>query len=231
MTASDPTPPPPRPQRADARTNRRRILQAAQATFGEFGVDAQMTDVAARAQLAVGTVYRHFPTKEALVDALLLERLTAAGAAARAAAEAETDPWSALEGFLRTVTTVQLSDRSLAQFIGGRIPGSPELRSLLRDLFDSFSDLVAEAQRAGEVRADVEAIDIRMAIICVARAGWGEWPDPDWILQRYLPVVLDGLRAPGRTPVEGQPPPPDFAPTERSPGPAAFRRGRRRWTR
>ncbi len=224
-------PPSSQPRRADACRNHERILDAARDAFGEIGVAVGMADVARRAGLGVGTVYRHFPTKEALVDALLLDRLTTAARAAENAAAGETEPWAALEAFLRTVTTLQVEDRSLSEFIGGRIPGSAELRHQRNALFETFSALVTTAQRAGQLRADVEANDIRVAMICVARAIGGEWPDADWVLHRYLGLILDGLRAPGHTALGGT------APTTEELGiaekqdrhPVAFSPGRRHW--
>jgi AcrR family transcriptional regulator len=222
-----------RPLRADARGNHERILRAATDAFGERGVEVQMADIAMRAGVAIGTVYRHFPTKEALVDALLLDRLATVAQAARQAAAAESESWAALEGFLRTVTTLQVQDRSLSEFIGGRISGSAELRQLLKDLFETFSVLVDDAKQAGQLRADVEANDIRVAMICVARAAWGDWPDANWVLKRYIGFVLDGLRAPGHTTLGGAPPTTAELGIAEAQGrnPTAFNPGRRRWKR
>jgi AcrR family transcriptional regulator len=219
-----------REQRADARQNRAGILDAAGDLFADRGVDVQMSDVAEHAGLAIGTVYRHFATKEALVDSLLTDRLTSTAAAGRAAVADQRDPWQALAAFLRTITASQLADRALSQYIGGRIVGSAELRRKRNDLFADFEELVRATRDAGQLRGDVEANDIRVAMICIARASTGHWPDPDWLLERYLPIVLDGLRAPGRSTLSGQPAPTaelDQAATGR--GESPFRRGRRRW--
>lgn len=216
-------------QRADARRNRERLLAAAMDVFAEHGVDVQMTEIARRAGLATGTVYRHFPTKESLVDALLISRVGLVGQAARDA-QAEPDPWTALEGFIRQVTALQLEHRVLSQFIGGRIPGSPALREQLTAAFGVFAALVGRARDAGELRAGIDASDIRVMVICIARAASADWPDPGWILDRYLSVVLDGLRAPGRTRLAGSPPAADELAAPAAPATRrAFRRGRRGW--
>ena len=217
--------------RADARANHERILRAARSTFGEHGVDVQMSDVARRAGVAIGTIYRHFPTKEALVEALLAEELRTAGQAARRAAAEGATPWDSLEGFLRTVAAHQISDRTLSQFIGGRVLGSTDLRTLLNSLFDTFTVLVDSAKASGDLRMDVEAADIRMAIICVARASWENWPETEWVLERYLQLVLDGLRAPGYGHLRGSRPiARDFAlPNDTDEPTPAFRPGRPRW--
>jgi AcrR family transcriptional regulator len=185
-------------QRADARRNRHRLLAAAMEAFAEEGVDAQMSSIARRANLAVGTLYRHFPTKEALVDALLLDRLALVGVAAESAAT-EPDPWRALEGFIRQVTVLQIEHRALSEFIGGRVRGSPELRLQLRAIFGVFAELVVRAKDSGQLRPDIGADDIRVIVICIARALAWDWPQPAWVLDRYLGVVVDGLRAPGKT--------------------------------
>lgn len=217
-------------QRADARRNRARLLDAATVLFAERGVEVQMSDVAERAAVASGTVYRHFPTKEDLVDALLADRLTAAAAATRAAVAEHSDPWQALAAFLRTITASQVADRALSQYIGGRISGSAELREQRDELFADFDTLVQAARANGQLRHDIEATDIRVAMICIARASAADWPGPDWLLDRYLPVLLDGLRAPGHTTLSGQP-----AADVQLNEPATthnqspFTRGRRRW--
>jgi AcrR family transcriptional regulator len=192
--------------RIDAQRNRQHILTTARETFAEMGVGVGMTDIAKRAGLGIGTMYRHFPNKEALVDALLRDQLATATQTAKEAAAGEMNPWDALEAFLRTMATLLIENRSLSQFIGGRIPGSAELRKQRNALFKLFSELTDNAQRAGELRADIEANDIRVAMICIVRAVWGDWPDTDWVVQRYLGLILDGLRAPGRTRLGGQPP-------------------------
>ena len=88
-----------RPLRADARRNRKKVLAAARAVFSEFGREAQMDDVARRAEVGVGTVYRHFPTKEALIQALMVDSFQAIAAQATAALEIE-DPWEAFASVL-----------------------------------------------------------------------------------------------------------------------------------
>lgn len=217
-------------RRADARRNRARILHAARDLFAEHGVEVQMSDVADRAEVASGTVYRHFPTKEALVDALLADRLTSAVAATRAAVAEHSDPWQALVAFLRTITASQVADRALSQYIGGRIPGSADLRRQRDELFADFETLVHTAHEVEQLRGDIEATDIRVAMICVARAAAADWPGPDWLLDRYLPLVLDGLRAPGHTDLGNQPAPATELdqPTDEQ-GQSPFSRGRRRW--
>src|ERR1700754_2182360 len=101
----------PRPLRADARRNRERVLKAAQATFAEHGHEAQMDDVARRAGGGVGTVYRHFPTKEALMEALAVDRFERVLAAGKLALD-RADPWEALAEALWAGAELLAGDRS-----------------------------------------------------------------------------------------------------------------------
>src|SRR5215207_7855971 len=108
-----------RPLRADARRNRERILKAARAVFADQGIDAQIDDVARRAKVGVGTVYRHFPTKELLLDAIVREHFDALAVLAREALEAE-DGW---EGFCALVwrsAERNAADRSFCEVLSGR---------------------------------------------------------------------------------------------------------------
>lgn len=193
------------PRRSDALRNRERILAAATAAFSEQGVDTAMTDIADRAGIGMGTVYRNFPTKEALVDALLLDRLVGATEQATAIRAGTDDPWSALERFIRFVVDLQVTDRAVAQFIGGRINGSPQLREQRDALFEAVGEIVRDAQHAGQLRPDVDASDIRMLVTTVARSLWHDSPATRRVLQRYLALILDGLRAAGHTPLTGPP--------------------------
>src|SRR3954453_3498702 len=120
----------PRPLRADARRNRERVVSAAGVVFAEHGRDAQMDDVAKRAGVGVGTVYRHFPTKEALVAALALDLFARALAASQAALEIE-DPWEAFTTALWGGTQILASDRAFTEIVSevqGPMPFPPELQ-------------------------------------------------------------------------------------------------------
>ena len=113
-----------RPLRADARRNREKVLVAARAVFSEHGRDAQMDDVARRASVGVGTVYRHFPTKEALIEALMVDSFQAIAAHAEAALEMD-DPWEAFESVLWTGAEIMAADRALSEVFAS-IPGAME---------------------------------------------------------------------------------------------------------
>src|SRR5690349_10916702 len=103
-----------RPLRADARRNRERVLEAARAVFAEHGRDAQMDDVAKKAGVGVGTVYRHFPTKEALIEALVVDSFQKIALRAEAALQAD-DAWDALASTLWAGAEILAADRALSE--------------------------------------------------------------------------------------------------------------------
>ena len=120
-----------KPLRADARRNRERVLTAARAVFAEHGREAQMDDVARSAGVGVGTVYRHFPTKEALVQALALDLFEGLLRGAREAMEIE-DPWEAFTQALWTGGNLLASDRAFTEIASmAEMPISPEMQAEL----------------------------------------------------------------------------------------------------
>jgi AcrR family transcriptional regulator len=181
--------------RADARRNRTAIIAAAKRLFADEGLDAQMPDVAQAAKVGVGTVYRHFPTKEDLIAALAGDRFERLAEKARDGIQAE-DPWEGLCDFIRFSAEIQAEDRGLCEVMGSR----PEVMaaSAYAVGLDKLCDkLVKRAQRSGDLRKDLDWEDIPMIAcslgrITAAEAGpaVGRWP-------RLVEIVIDGLRAPG----------------------------------
>lgn len=182
-----------RPLRADARRNRERVLAAARAVFSEAGRDAQMDDVARHAEVGVGTVYRHFPTKEALIEALAVdafERLASFATEALAIA----DPW---EGFSQTLwagASILAGDRALAELLA-EIPGPIEMGpELQQELTGSMRTLVERAQASGQLRPDLVLDDVVMVMCGVGAATRKTHQCPEsW--RRHVALVLDGMRA------------------------------------
>ena len=183
----------PRGQRADARRNHAKVLEAARHEFSKRGLDAQMDEIARRAGVGVGTVYRHFPTKEDLLQALADERFQGLADAATAALAAE-DAWDGFVEFMTFSARTMADDRSLAQAMGEH-PGlcaSAAERSRLGEL---TAELVARVQAEGRLRADIVAEDIPALVCGIGRAvdaGSGE-PTMPW--DRYLKIILAGLSA------------------------------------
>ena len=182
-----------RPLRADARRNRERVLTAARAVFAEQGREAQMDDVARHAEVGVGTVYRHFPTKEALIEALAVDSFERVTAKAQEALEIE-DPWEALTSTLWAGAEILASDRALSELMA-LIPG-PMLQGLPveQELNAAMTELIRRAQEAGALRPDVILDDIPMLMCGIGSATRKEHRCPDaW--RRHLSIVIDGLRA------------------------------------
>jgi len=169
--------------RADAARNRDALLEAARRRFAQRGFGVPVEDVARDAGIAVGTVYRHFPTKDALVDAVIERAFAELGDEAEAALEA-ADPGTALFAFLRDTAATMARDRVLVAAARAR-PGLRTRVVAVRRLFDVTNELLARACEAGAVREGVNADDIAALL-----AGVGETSSVD----RYMDVVCAGLR-------------------------------------
>src|SRR3954464_3294276 len=179
-----------RPLRADARRNRERILGAARAVCAEQGSNVQIDDVARIAGVGVGTVYRHFPTKDALIEALVAEKFRITIENLRAALEIE-DPWEAFCAGLRTSAEVMAADAGLRDALIRLGPAARHSDADRAELFAVAGALIDRAQAAG-VRGDdvtVDDVGALMAGFCTSMAH----PGLDWL--RHLDVLLDGLRA------------------------------------
>lgn len=188
--------PPPRPLRKDAERNRVRILQAAAEVFTEQGLRATLDDVAARAGVGVGTVYRRFPDKEALVEALFTERLDSLVGFAEQAL-ADPDPWAGLVGFMERAAAIMAGDRGLRQILMYATYGHDRVEQARARMQPVITKVVERAQAAGAVRADLYPTDIPlMEFMVSAAAEYALYVRPE-IWRRYLALMLDALR-PGR---------------------------------
>jgi AcrR family transcriptional regulator len=186
----DTTPPSERPLRADARRNRERIVAAARAVFTRQGGDAQIDDIARAARVGVGTVYRHFPHKEALLGELLVERFRLMADNAERALEIE-DPWEAFAWMLRTNAQFCAGEVGVQQALV-RGPDAWEYAATeIERLRETATKLIVRAQRAGVMRPDfsVDDIPMLMAGLTTTMAA----PGYDW--RRHLEIILAGIRA------------------------------------
>jgi AcrR family transcriptional regulator len=190
--------------RADAKRNYEAVLAAARRVLGERGTAAGMAEIAREAGVGVGTLYRRFPTKEALVQALLLDRLEHDAELLRSAAALEGGAWAGFERALRFVAHAQLEDRALKQLVGGTVPETGELTAARRELFTLAAELAARAQEEGSLRPDLERGDLPLLFGGVAQAEWLTGERAVEVIDRYVTIVLDGLRAPGQTPLAGE---------------------------
>ena len=187
-----------RPLRADARRNRERVLQAARDLFAEHGLDAQMDDIAARAGVGIGTVYRHFPTKDELVRGLVAYRFDKLREAADPWLEVD-DAWEALSGFLWDCARLQCGNRGWAQVTAATPLHAGTVEHERDALREVTSQLLERAKTAGAVRADVTVDDVVM-LMCgtcsVIQTTGGHDGDTRW--ERFFGLALDGLRAGAR---------------------------------
>jgi AcrR family transcriptional regulator len=177
------------------------VLEAARECFGRDGIDAQMDDVAACAGVGVGTVYRHFATKDALIEALASDYFAQQDTCARAALEVE-DPWQAFSRYIRDGAELMAGNRALAQFSAER-PEVMQRAALAADedlgFFGTVETLITRAKEHGDLRADFELEDVP-AIMCslgalqISRGSYANW-------RRVLEMVLDGCRAPSQMPL------------------------------
>jgi AcrR family transcriptional regulator len=184
----------PRRQRSDAVRNRAKVLAAARRQLSEHGLDTQIEQIAREAGVGVGTVYRHFPTKEALLKALAEDKFQGLAQAAREGLEID-DPW---DGFVHLMTYAArrlADDRGLGEAMDQRpeICGAAATAAGLPDL---TAELVDRAKAAGVLRGDITSDDIP-SLICglgrAVRAGAEGAPSMSW--ERYLEIILTGLRA------------------------------------
>jgi AcrR family transcriptional regulator len=211
--------------RRDAAANRKRVLDAARRLFAERGLDASMDEIARAAGVGPATLYRRFATKEALLDAILLDALERFEAFADEAL-AEADAFAGLERFLTRGIELQASSRGFLEILLLRLEDEPNLaeaRDRVRPLIET---LVERAQAQGTLRADFDAHDVQVLLWELGRVveSTGNCAADLW--RRYLALALDGLRAEAARPL------PVAAPTrgqlDQAMVEAAERRGLRR---
>ena len=183
----------PRPQRADARRNRAKVLEAARREFSKRGLEAQMDDIARAAGVGVGTVYRHFPNKEDLLTALADEKFQGLADAARSGLAAK-DAWEGLAEFMTYGTQTMADDRALAEAMGQH-PGLCAAAAERAELDPLVTELVTRARVEGTLRADVVPEDIPALICGIGRAVDAESGAPTMPWDRYLKIILAGLSA------------------------------------
>lgn len=182
--------------RRDAERNRARLIEIGRVTLAELGPDAPLEEIARRAGVGIGTLYRHFPTREALVASIFAEHMEEVLAAAEDAAAAD-DGWDGLVGFLERVLALQARNLPLRS-IFLRVPAeaNAERRKRIQPALDRA---IARAKEQGSLRADFAVGDLVVAMWSFApifEATAGLAPNA-W--RRHLRIVLDGMRPEGAT--------------------------------
>jgi AcrR family transcriptional regulator len=181
-------------QRADARRNRKRILEAAREQFGKHGLDVHMEQIARAAGVGVGTVYRHFPAKEDLLQALADERFAWFAEKARAALD-DPDAWNGFCHYMREAARVTAEDRALSEAMD-QLPGLCTNSAEKVRLRELNVELIERAKASGAMRADFTADDVPSVMRGLARATASQRSGPpamSW--ERYLEIILAGMRA------------------------------------
>jgi AcrR family transcriptional regulator len=184
--------------RSDARRNVDALLEAAKAAFATSGVHAPVREIAQRAGVGVGTVYRHFPQRSDLVAAVFRHELDACADAALALA-AEHEPGEALERWLQRYTSLLATKRGLAAALHSEAPAFEALPACFQEpLLPALAALLEAAAAAGQARADVEPSDLLQAVasLCLPAAD-----DADHT-QRMVALLIDGLRYGATAPIK-----------------------------
>jgi AcrR family transcriptional regulator len=192
------------PRRRDAQERHDRLIVAAQREFAARGVDASLEKIARDADVAIGTLYRHFPTRLDLLLAALEPRLREFLDGSKKALDID-DPWGAFVYYLENLLRVQAGDRGFNDFLSRRFPGSAETERIHDEMCRQIDDVLTRAQEAGEARADIALADIvnliwsngRM-IDATSTAAPNAW-------RRQLFLMLDAYRADGAHPIPEPP--------------------------
>ncbi|HEY1510829.1 MAG TPA: helix-turn-helix domain-containing protein [Solirubrobacteraceae bacterium] len=178
-----------RPKRADARRNYEKVLTAAREAFAEGGESTALEEIARRAGVGIGTLYRHFPSRQALLEAVYVNEVEAV---CRTAAELDgADPWEALNGWFERLISYFATKRALsAELLNYLDMSAPLFRDCRVSLYAAGEPLLKRAQEAGVVRPDVEFPEIMQMVMGIAKIPAS---DPTQI-EHILGIALDGLR-------------------------------------
>lgn len=182
-----------RPLRADAVRNREKILEAAAIVFADRGLEATLDEVAAQAGVGVGTVYRRFPDKDALIIELFRNAVDEIATLAMSAYESENS-WDGLVWFLEEVLERQCEDRGLRDVL----LGAPQTQYLVDEakckISPAIHNLVTRAKKDGYLRDDVVDADFPIFEMMISSFGCMTYQFSPDLWRRYLTILLDGLR-------------------------------------
>jgi AcrR family transcriptional regulator len=181
--------------RSDARRNRQLLVEAAREVFAEHGLDASLDEIARRAGVGNATLYRRFPSRESLYAAVFADLGdTMRTLSDRALSQAE--PWAALTAYAEGLCALTATDRGVCDLV---MSGFPEPPSMAEGIERTLRELVRRVQRDGSVRPDISFVDVQMALCGVLLMIPASMAVEPTAWRRHLGLVLDGLRAPGRT--------------------------------
>ena len=193
-----------RPLRKDAARNRELILETAAEVFAEQGLEAGYDEIARRAGIGVGTVYRRFPERSELVQALFESRIDEMVAIGEEAA-AIPDAWDGLTWFFEKSVEKQVADRGLKEVMVQTLNESGQMTVGRERIGPIVESLMQRAQADGALRKDVGVTDLGMQLMLIGSLSTPEQPE---LWRRYLTLLFDGLRArPDSTPLPLEAPP------------------------
>jgi AcrR family transcriptional regulator len=202
MTAGQKTPA--RPLRRDAQANRDRIVTAARAAFAAAGIEVPVEEIARCAAVGMGTLYRHFPAKEDLIDAVLEDAFAAFVDAAEQALD-EQDAWAGFCGFLERAFALHGENRGLKDIIAMRAHGRARAEAMRTRMRPLLRRLIERAQEQGALRADFTAEDMPVVFWAGGRVIEATAAVAPEFWRRHLGLLLDGLRAESATPLPHPP--------------------------
>ncbi|MEV4178028.1 helix-turn-helix domain-containing protein [Nonomuraea sp. NPDC049709] len=184
----------PKPLRSDAARNRDKLLVAATQVFAERGLDAPLDHIARRAGVSIGTLYNHFPTREALLAAILPQRLAALDEIS-AAALADPDPWNGFAGFLEGLFALQAQDHSLNDALVQSFSLSTDVSQACHGGFQQAERIIERAQASGRLRADFGSQDLVTLVWAMSQVIRESMETAPETWRRCLAFFVDGLRA------------------------------------
>jgi AcrR family transcriptional regulator len=181
--------------RADAQRNRARLLEVAEEVFAERGTGVSTDEIARKAGVGIGTVFRHFPTKEALLEAVFIDRLTRLGEQATALSRNE-EPGTAFFAFFALVVDQGSSKSAFADALtAAGINAEAAASGVSGEFAGALMNLLTQAQRAGAVRSDIGVTELKAVLVGASRAVEQVGDDPATRAQ-IIAILLDGLRPP-----------------------------------
>jgi AcrR family transcriptional regulator len=190
-----------RPLRRDAELNRQKIIAAAKVVFSERGLEATLDDIAHHAGLGVGTVYRRFPSKEHLVEALFVAKIEKVMELAEQAL-AEQDAWEGFARFAWKTAELHASDRGLRDIMLSASFGHDKVAQAKEKMIPVCNQLVERAQASGQLRADIRPTDLPLLHLMIGSVAEYAHDVQPALWRRYLGMLLDGLRAQPGAPSE-----------------------------
>jgi AcrR family transcriptional regulator len=182
----------PRRLRADAERNRAAIVAAAQDVFAEHGLEAPLEEIAQRAGVGIATLYRRFPTREQLVAAALVDKVTQYAEAAAEAAGA-SDPWAGFVRYVQRICELQAADRGLSDLLSMTLAADERIEQLRATANAQVVGLIERAKATGKLRADFVGEDLLVLLIASAAVGHATQADAPDTWRRFVALVLDAF--------------------------------------